>query len=194
MTDTIPYPSGFEGPVLGLTAAEKLVINKQKMREAQHRFYEKHKHELREKSKEYMKNKAIVSLSQHEKPIIGLTLRKDSIQGLTAEEQLERRKQQLREAQHRFYEKNKDKDKDNKIKGTKEEIPKSYNIEHIKAYHKAYYQKKKEIILTKSKDKYESRKIPISHDPQAMREYQKAYYQNIRKISFKINQPKSKYS
>lgn len=72
------------------------------------------------------------------------------IQELTAQEQLDRRKKQNREAQHRYY----DKKKREKREKPQKEPPKSYDKQYIKEYQKAYYQKNKEIILSHSKDRY----------------------------------------
>ena len=64
------------------------------------------------------------------------------------ESPLEKRKQQLKEAQKRYYEKNKKlKDKD-----------KIYNVEKIQEYHKSYYQKNKEVINARAKEFYKAKK------------------------------------
>ena len=131
-----------------------------------------------------------------------------------SEEKLEKRKQQLREAQHRFYLKNKQKIKDiyQKNHPKEETPPKSYNLEYkreyqrayydknnkkppketlksydpqyIRDYQKAYYQKNKTITMALKS----SQEPPISHDPQAMREYQKVYHQK-RKLQNKPHVP-----
>ena len=74
------------------------------------------------------------------------------IQGLTAQEQLDRRKRQNREAQKRFYEKHK--------KKPSSETPKLYDSQNLREYHKTYYQKNKEIIVSRAKEWYTNKNKP----------------------------------
>ena len=69
---------------------------------------------------------------------------------LSPEEKRERRKQQLREAQRRFYNAHKRKERP--------ETPVSYNPEHLRAYHKNYYQANKEKIASRARQHYHQRK------------------------------------
>jgi len=69
---------------------------------------------------------------------------------LSPEEKRERRKQQLREAQRRFYNAHKRKERP--------ETPVSYNPEYIRTYHKNYYQANKEKIATRAREYYHQRK------------------------------------
>jgi hypothetical protein len=66
---------------------------------------------------------------------------------LTPEEKRDRRKQQLREAQRRFYATHKKK-KDDDV------IPVSYSPEYIQTYHKNYYQRHKDKLNERSKQRY----------------------------------------
>ena len=62
------------------------------------------------------------------------------------DEKLEKRRRQLREAQRRFYDKNKRK--------SPKKDPISYTIEYQRNYHKAYYEANKEKIINKAKQIY----------------------------------------
>lgn len=69
---------------------------------------------------------------------------------LTTNEKAEKRKQQLRDAQKRYYEKNKKKNTC--------EPPKSYTADYMRDYHRSYYQKHKDLILNRAKDYYTTRR------------------------------------
>ncbi len=69
---------------------------------------------------------------------------------LSPEEKRERRKQQLREAQRRFYNAHKRKERP--------ETPVSYNPEYLRNYHKNYYQANREKISTRARQYYHQRK------------------------------------
>ena len=62
----------------------------------------------------------------------------------------EKRRIQLREAQRRYYNAHKRKEK--------EEVPPSYHPEHIRTYHKSYYEKNKEMLNARAKERYNQRK------------------------------------
>lgn len=58
----------------------------------------------------------------------------------------EKRRIQLREAQRRYY--------DNHKKKQSPSVPVSYNLDNIRSYHKSYYEKNREAIIARSKDRY----------------------------------------
>jgi hypothetical protein len=61
----------------------------------------------------------------------------------------EKRRIQLREAQRRYYNAHKRKEK---------KVPSSYDPEHIRTYHKSYYEKNKEMLNARAKERYNQRK------------------------------------
>jgi hypothetical protein len=69
---------------------------------------------------------------------------------ISPEEKRERRKQQLREAQRRFYATHKKKERT--------EIPPSYTGEFLRNYHKTYYQAHKERLNNRAKQRYYEKK------------------------------------
>lgn len=72
---------------------------------------------------------------------------------LTPEEKRERRKQQLREAQRRFYANHKKKEKGN---------PASYDPDYLREYHKNYYQANRDRLNSKAKERYQAKKSSSS--------------------------------
>jgi hypothetical protein len=74
---------------------------------------------------------------------------------LSPEEKRERRKQQLREAQRRFYDNHKRKERTE---------PVSYNPEYLRNYHKNYYQSNKERLNNQAKQRYQAKKNSSSED------------------------------
>lgn len=62
----------------------------------------------------------------------------------------EKRRIQLREAQKRYYATHKKKEKP--------EIPASYQVEHLRNYHKSYYEKNKDKINQRAKERYNNKK------------------------------------
>jgi len=96
--------------------------------------------------------------------------------GLTPEEKEDRRKEQLRKAQHRFREshglikpKLTEEEKLSKRKQRAKEryqqkrqqqekkpdlVPASYTVDYQRNYHKSYYEKNKEKLLTRAKTRY----------------------------------------
>jgi len=65
---------------------------------------------------------------------------------ISPEEKRERRKQQLRESQRRFYNTHKKKEQ--------ADPPVSYNPEYLRNYHKTYYQANKEKIINRARLHY----------------------------------------
>ena len=62
----------------------------------------------------------------------------------------EKRRIQLREAQRRYYNSHKKKDKP--------EVPPSYQPDRIRNYHKTYYEENKEALNARAKQRYNQRK------------------------------------
>lgn len=105
---------------------------------------------------------------------------KKYIKGLTPEQKEERRKAQLREAQHKFrithglvkpklsdeekMQKRKEKAKQRYLekKSKKEKkpdtIPTSYTVDYQRSYHKKYYETNKDKLLTRAKNRYFGKK------------------------------------
>ena len=63
----------------------------------------------------------------------------------------QKRRIQLRDAQRRYYNAHKKKER--------EEVPPSYQADHIRNYHKSYYEKNKEKLNQKAKERYNVRKM-----------------------------------
>jgi Zn-dependent M16 (insulinase) family peptidase len=62
----------------------------------------------------------------------------------------EKRRIQLREAQRRYYNSHKKKEKP--------EVPPSYQVDRIRNYHKTYYEENKDILNARAKQRYTQRK------------------------------------
>ena len=109
------------------------------------------------------------------------------IKKLSPEEKQERRKAQLREAQHRFRvshglvkpkltdeekqlkrkEKAKQRYLTKKMKKDKkpDQVPTSYTVDYQRTYHKKYYESNKEKLLTRAKTRY-FKKLSTEPNPQ----------------------------
>lgn len=77
----------------------------------------------------------------------------------------EKRKKQLREAAKRYYQTHK------AVKANNAEyVPKSYNINYQREYHRSYYQANRDKLLTRSKEKYVKKNTPPPSDGEATSE------------------------
>jgi hypothetical protein len=106
--------------------------------------------------------------------------------GLSQEEKVKRRQEQVRQAQLKYREKHglikpklteeereqrrKEKAherylKNREAKKTREELPLSYTVDYRRNYHKQYYAQHKEVLLTRSKERYTQQREATTPEP-----------------------------
>jgi len=70
---------------------------------------------------------------------------------------LEKRRQQLRKAQHKYYDTHKRKTKEPSLLNIPLDVPSSYHPDNIRKYHQDYYRANQEKIKQREKERYHAR-------------------------------------